>query len=172
MAEDDFTAVGRPPLKDPRGPEAFHAELPRLLEEFERTHPVFRAQPLPGGVLVGRREQPDVVRALLSRSVSVEAPQPVTAADAIFKHLVGELKNRAVTAIAGVGPMPGASCPLDAVIRINKAPYIVTTFLNHVVEQAPGLVWILTYEPDAPDGGLRLGVVCPDGASFQMPLKN
>ena len=87
VAKDDFTAVGRPPLKDPRGREAFRVDLPQVLAEFERKNPRFRAQSLPGWVLVGSKEQPAAVTALLSRAVSLPGLQRTTAGDAIFKHL-------------------------------------------------------------------------------------
>lgn len=165
-----FTAVGRPPVKDPRGLEAFRAELPLILAEFERKHPSFLVQSLPGVVVIVDKDQPHIVADLLGRSIFLPGVREATAADAIVKHLAGRLRNTTITGLAGVGPAPGPSCPLGATVKFGPVSHTVSTFLNDVVRQVPGLVWVVTYSVAEQPSNIRIGIVCPDGASLRMPI--
>jgi len=168
--DTQFTAVGRPPVKDPRGVEAFRAELPLILAEFERKNPSFLAQSLPGIVVVTSKDHPHIVADLLGRSVILPGVREATAGDAIFKHLAGRLRNTAITGLAGVGTAPGPSCPLGATVKFGTVSHTVSTFLNHVVQQVPGLVWVVTYDAAEGPSGIRIGIVCPDGTSLRTPI--
>lgn len=168
--EQAFTGFGSPPKQDPRGQEIFRAELPAILGEFERANPSFVARSVSGVVVVVRRDQPTLVTEFLARSVIVPGLHETNARDAIFKHLAARLHNTPLSGLIGSGPVPKASCPLDATVTFGQVSHSVMTFLNHVVQQVPGLVWTVIYDSDD-HSKISLGVVCPDGASFRTEIQ-
>lgn len=149
---------------------AYRRTLPDLLAAFNKANPAFRATQDVGVVHVTATTQPTEIKRLLRRRVSVDRAEQMTAGDAMFRKLVTALRGSPVGAIAGTGPMPGSDCPLSQSVRVSQGTPTVGEFMDAVVSQAPGLVWLLTYDPDQPDLAVKVGFVCPDGTSVKMKI--
>ncbi|MEW6322493.1 MAG: hypothetical protein AB1635_15570 [Acidobacteriota bacterium] len=170
VRESELVATGNSPAADPKGKTAFLADLPQLISEFNASNRSVRAVSTSSVIHVESTRLPDAAKQLLSREVFIDRGLRVPAGDAIFKTLMGLVRGSAVTAIAGTGLMPGPSCRLQDVVHLPRGTYTVSGYLDRVVTQLPGLVWLVTFEAEQPSSALKVGVVCPGGESLRMRI--
>jgi len=105
----------------------------------------------------------------LHRVRSHTTPIRVTASRAVFNVVAGLLQEKEVSGVLGTGSLPDDRCPLQQPVELNVGEASVVALLNQTVEQAPGLVWFVTYDVDRSE--MAVGVVCPGGQYFKMILQ-
>lgn len=66
--------------------------------------------------------------------------------------------------------MPGPGCPLNEPIKPTEGSTTLIGALDKVVEQVPGLAWIVIYDRNLPLQSLQIGLLCPDGATITMTV--
>jgi hypothetical protein len=171
VCERDFAPKStEPPKADAKHKQAFALTLPELLSAFNSRNHTIRAVRADRSIHLEATRLPEAVRELLARQIFIDASQKVPAGDAIFKVLMSLVRGSTVTAIAGTGIMPGRSCMLQGLVEIQRGTYTVSEFLDDIVTQVPGLVWLITFDAEELNSGLKLGVVCPGGESLKMTI--
>jgi hypothetical protein len=158
------------PSPDPVGKTSFVAKLPQLMSDFNLLARDMRAVSLNGVVRLQTTTLPDATRTLLAREIFIDATRQAPAGQAIFQLLVSRLQGATATGIAGSGIMPAPSCRLQDIVQISRGTYTVASYLDAVVTQLPGLVWLVTFDPERPNEDLKVGVVCPGGESLKMKI--
>ena len=62
---------------------------------------------------------------------------------------------------------------LDAIESVRRlvskasGTYTVSSYLDRVVARLPDLIWLVTFDPEQPNNGLKVGVFCPGGESLK-----
>jgi hypothetical protein len=64
--------------------------------------------------------------------------------------------------------MPGPECPLSLPVRIPHGSWSAIALLDTIVDQAPGLAWVVTYDPELPHANIKVGLMCPDGSTERI----
>jgi len=112
-------------------------------------------------IRIARRERPREVDEALASPVQTDG-QPLSIGRAIFivprRALNGELHG-----VMG-GSVPSPACELEREVRLDDRPHTLRQFLDAVILQAPGVGWVLAWDPANPRDTLSLGVVCADGS--------
>lgn len=148
----------------------FRAQLPLLLARFTETNAGLRAAIQQSMVHVRDIHAPEDVRELLERTLYINDGSRVSAAQAVFEAIAGAIRLERQRGIIGTGTFPGFECRLDRHVQLPEGPATVTALLDSVVQQAPGLVWLITYDDQLPMRGMKIGLMCPGGGSLMMPL--
>ena len=78
------------------------------------------------------------------------------------------MSGRKPEGIIGTGSFPGPECPLNTRVRLSAGPTTAVNMLTEVVQQVPGLVWIVTYATDASDSDVNVGLMCSDGSTVMI----
>jgi hypothetical protein len=123
-----------------------------------------------GFVHVRSVREPDDLRLVLERDVHVDESSELSARDAVFMRVVKALSGKEPQAIIGTGGFPGPECPLGRPVHVPAGWTSVTRMLDDIVKQVPGLVWLVTYDFDAPDYGLEVGLLCGGGAAVRITV--
>jgi hypothetical protein len=115
-------------------------------------------------LLVRGVEEPDEVKLALDRHQPIAALEGVSAGDAILRYASAVLgPSPAPSAVISTGPLPGPSCPVGKRVNVPNGEKSVIELLNAIVEQAPGMVWLITYDANKTTERLKIGYACPDG---------
>jgi hypothetical protein len=81
----------------------------------------------------------------------------------MFKGVLGAVRGREPQGWLGGGLRPSPECSLDRPIQLPDGSVTVIQVLDEVVRQVPGLVWFVSYQPEAADGDVRFGLICSNG---------
>lgn len=123
-----------------------------------------------GYVHVRPVDEPPAVRAILDKGVYADRTGSLSVTDAIFTEVVKLMSGRAPQGIAGTGQEPGPECHLDQLIVLPTGSMPATEYLDKVVSQVPGLSWIVTFDPEQPNDGLNVGLLCGNGQSLTITV--
>jgi hypothetical protein len=140
------------------------------VNQFNAVGSQYHATAGDGFVHVRSVREPDDLRQVLERNVQVDESAGLSARDAVFMRVVKALSGKEPQAIIGTGAFPGSECPLDRPVHVPAGWTSVTRMLDDIVKQVPGLVWLVTYDIDAPNYGLEVGLVCGGGAAVRITV--
>jgi hypothetical protein len=146
--------------------------LETLLGRFNAAaaHKIKAAADPSGTVHVRATDEPASVRDLVENQLIVPEARTISVRDAVFRRVIGALRGQEPQAMMGTGLVPGPDCPLDKPIRLSGNSTSLLGALDEIVKQAPGLVWLVTYDPVSPVPSARVGVLCPDGVALRMEV--
>jgi hypothetical protein len=152
--------VEREDLKRTAGGELHNTDPGGALERLELEGGAWEVSREPV-VRITRRERPREVDEVLAKPVPTDG-QPLSIGRAIF--IVPRLAlNGELHGVLG-GGVPSEACQLEREIRTDNRVQTLRQFLDAVVLQAPGIGWVLAWDPASPRETLSLGVVCADGS--------
>lgn len=134
-----------------------------LLREFNTNHAV-QAVDEHGVIHVRQADEPADVRAFLERPVLVRRAAESTGAffavlEWLPDALLGRLRGAAGSRLGGDPP-----CPWDEPVRVPRDSPSVLSYLDAIVKQAPGTVWLVIYDDWTPPFATpEVGMMCTNG---------
>ena len=138
--------------------------LASSLDLFNTAKGGFRARQEGGVVHVRSLEEPAEVGSALERSTLMEEAVEVPAFGAIYRYVVRAMSGvEPPQGFVFSGALPGPECPINRPVRMPEGSLSAIALLDQIVRQVPGLVWVVSYSPEAPNAGLKVGRMCPDG---------
>ena len=139
-------------------------DLASSLNLFNTAKGGFRARQEGGVVHVRSLEEPTEVGSALERSTLMEEPVEVPAFGAIYRYVVRAMSGvEPPQGFAFSGALPGPECPINHTVRMPGGSLTAIALLDQIVRHVPGLVWVVSYSPEAPNMGLKVGFMCPAG---------
>jgi len=150
--------------------KAFRADMGSRVGRFNAVNTGFQAIEKAGIVHVRGVDEPIGVGATLESYVSVRNGSGIPVIEAVLKRVVGAVRGRELQGFVGTGSFPGPECPLDRPVNLPEGPTPLIALLDQIIRQVPGLVWLVTYEPGLPNNNLKVGLLCPDGASVKVTV--
>ena len=152
-------------------PSVVRGTLASGLDLFNAAKGAFRASQDDGIVHLRSLEEPAEISSALDRSTQLDEAVEVPAMHAIYRYVVRAMRGvEPSQGYVWTGGLPGPECPINRPIRIAGGPATAIGLLDQVVRQVPGLLWVVSYNPDQPSVALKVGLMCQDGSFFRTDV--
>ena len=146
-------------------------ELRSSIQRFNALKGRFRASQRGDVVHVRSVEEPAEVTTLLDRSTKLDGGVEVPAMLAIYQHVVSAMTGKEQPeGYAWSGALPSPACPINQKVHLPSG-LTAEGVLDQVVSQVPGLIWVLTYNPQLKDNTMAVGLMCADGTFFRTAFQ-
>lgn len=173
------TRVWRHGIESRRGTMSVGAlrtsEVPLFLRRFSAAHPALLISHANAVIHIRSVDEPLAVRDTLDRVVPVAESSTLSAARVLLEKVLpivagGEpgLVGGGVGA-PGPGTRPRRTCRIEEdIVRLEPGSPTISELLDVTVTQVQGLAWRVTYDTEAPNFDLQLGLSCGDGTSIAV----
>lgn len=114
-------------------------------------------------------EIPSDVRDALSLAVRVsETRERVSVGLAMSRFLLSAVNGGPVGIVGGTRSEP--ACALQREVSLPSGSVLLEDYLDTVIQQAPGLGWVLTYSGTGARKDINVGVICKSGNIHALSL--
>jgi hypothetical protein len=152
-----------------RGVAPFVEGLASTLESFNARNGLIQASQRGGVVHLRSREEPSEVIALLERDHMIQADVAFPA-EASLSFIATLLRDGEERGLIGTGRSPDADSLLRRPVHLRQGRASAIALFDEVVRQAPGLVWVATYNHGRPHEDLKLQMMEADRMTLTLSI--
>jgi hypothetical protein len=150
-------------------------EVPLLLRRFIAANPALLVSHANTVVRIRRVDEPLAVRHTLDRVVPVTESCTLSAVRVLLEKVMPIVVGEERGLVGGGVGVPGPALPRpracrmdEDIVRVEPGSPTIPELLDSTVAQVPGLGWRVTYDADAPNLDLQIGLSCGDGTSIAV----
>lgn len=151
------------------------SEVPLFLRRFGAAHPALLVSQSNAVIHIRSVDEPLAVRDTLARVVPVAESSTLSAARVLLEKVLPIVVGGDLGLVGGgigapgPGTQPRRACRIEEdIVRLEPGSPTISELLDSTVAQVPGLGWRATYDADAPNLDLQLGLSCADGTSIAL----